>query len=183
MESLLPYETILPRNRHTATVIFLHGLGHSNATWRAAMAEAIAPRLPHALWIFPQAPLRYVKRDRQDRTAWFSIDSLPPHPRDFDESGIAESMSSIERIILSQVHSGIDPKRIVLAGFSQGAAISMLTAFTSLHDLGGVACLSGWLPSQVASVSDLQHSPVFWYSPSIVDVFHPNDANLMVSRH
>ena len=42
--------------------------------------------------------------------------------------------------------------RIFLLGCSQGAALSLTTAFTSPHQLGGVIVLSGWVPHFVRPV-------------------------------
>ena len=80
------------------------------------------------------------------RPSWFDISQLPPHPAENDEHRIASSVSVIEDLILSQIHSGIDPKRIFLMGFSQGAALSLMVGLTTLNELGGVISLSGWLP-------------------------------------
>jgi lysophospholipase II len=89
----------------------------------------------------------------QCRPSWFNVSHLPPYPDEFDEAAIAGSVAIIENLILAQVHAGIDPRRIVLVGFSQGAALSMMVALTTLHDLGGVACLSGWIPRRARDVS------------------------------
>lgn len=45
--------------------------------------------------------------------------------------------------------------RILLAGFSQGSVISLLTALTARDELAGVAVLSGFMPlrKQLAAVS------------------------------
>lgn len=46
---------VLPaRTAHTATVIFLHGLGDSGAGWEP-VAQMLAPQLPHVKWILPNA--------------------------------------------------------------------------------------------------------------------------------
>lgn len=47
----------------------------------------------------------------------------------------------------------VRPSKVALVGFSQGAALSMVLALTSLHDLGGVASLSGWIPHLSRPVS------------------------------
>jgi lysophospholipase II len=78
---------------------------------------------------------------------------FPPYPGEFDEHSVAESVAYIENLILAQVYAGIDPRRIVLAGFDQGAALSMMVALTTLHELGGVVCLSGWIPHRARDVS------------------------------
>ena len=64
---------ILPTKQHTATVIFNHvshylqyyeegqqndipqGLGQYNTTWAHVVLQALAPHLPHVLWILPQS--------------------------------------------------------------------------------------------------------------------------------
>lgn len=63
-----------------------------------------------------------------------------------DEEGMEESVSLIKNVILDEINSGIKSNRIILGGFSQGGAMSLLTSLTSDFDLAGIVCLSGWLP-------------------------------------
>ncbi|GLB36527.1 putative phospholipase/Carboxylesterase [Lyophyllum shimeji] len=122
--------TVPARHTHTATVIFIHGLGQSNLTWRMVILEALAPKLPHVQWILPQAPKRHVSLNHgHDRPSWFDVARLPPGQNEFDEQAISESIGAIEELILSQVHAGIDSRRIVLVGFSQGAALSLMDGY------------------------------------------------------
>jgi lysophospholipase-1 len=55
------------------------------------------------------------------------------------------TLSSVIQLISAEIESGINPERIVIGGFSQGAAISVLTAITNERKLAGAACLSGWV--------------------------------------
>ncbi|KAF8887798.1 Phospholipase/carboxylesterase/thioesterase [Infundibulicybe gibba] len=159
------YQLIPASTQRTASVIFLHGLGQSNLTWRLMITEALAPRLPHIEWILPQAPNHPVSMNQgQPRPSWFDVARLPPGHNEYDEAGIAESISLVESIILTLVHSGLDSRRIILAGFSQGAALSMLVALDTLYDLGGIVSLSGWIPrrarNQVAHTAP--NLPILW---------------------
>ena len=86
------------------------------------------------------------------RPSWFDIRHLPPYPDEFDEASITDSVRRIEQLILNEVHNGRDPKKIFLIGFSQGAALALMTGLTTLHDLGGIACLSGWIPHRIRDV-------------------------------
>lgn len=150
---------------HTGTVIFCHGLGQSNLTWKIVVTEALSQYLPNVQWILPQAPRRAVTLNQgQCRPSWFNVSHLPPYPDEFDEVAIAGSVAIIENLILAEVHAGIDPRRIVLVGFSQGAALSMMVALTTLHDLGGVASLSGWIPRRARDqmIHTQPHLPIFW---------------------
>ena len=59
--------------------------------------------------------------------------------------GAMETVSYVKSLIASEVSAGIPPERIVVGGFSQGAAMSYLTALTHDTPLGGCVILSGWL--------------------------------------
>jgi len=65
-----------------------------------------------------------------------------------DERGMLLTISSINSLIAAELddNPNILPSRIVIGGFSQGAAISLLTTLTSERKLGGAIALSGWLP-------------------------------------
>ena len=58
-----------------------------------------------------------------------------------------DSAGKINELIKHEIEAnGIDPSRIVLGGFSQGATMSILTGLTGEHRLAGLVVLSGWLP-------------------------------------
>jgi lysophospholipase-1 len=65
---------------------------------------------------------------------------------DEDETGMLDSVGKITELIKYEMANGIEPSRIVLGGFSQGATMSLLTGLTGEHRLAGLAVLSGWLP-------------------------------------
>ncbi|PSS37181.1 hypothetical protein PHLCEN_2v1054 [Hermanssonia centrifuga] len=94
----------------------------------------------------------------QLRPAWFDAFHLPPCGS-CGVSGISASVARIEHIILAEMQILSQPNRVVVAGFSQGAALSMILALTSLHDLGGVVSLSGWIPRRCRQTyNGLDHS-------------------------
>ena len=66
----------------------------------------------------------------------------------------------LNQLITAEVDSGIPPANIVLGGFSQGGAMTLLTGLTTERKLAGLAVLSGWLPlaGKVKAVSDSEHS-------------------------
>ena len=57
-----------------------------------------------------------------------------------------QSAASINHLISAEVEAGTDPSRIVLAGFSQGATMCLLSGLSGSKKLAGIAVLSGWLP-------------------------------------
>jgi lysophospholipase-1 len=57
-----------------------------------------------------------------------------------------ESAKSIGQLIAKEIDDGMDPGRVLLGGFSQGATMSLLTGLTLEKKLAGLVVLSGWLP-------------------------------------
>lgn len=57
---------------------------------------------------------------------------LPGDPRgEEDEQGILSSVQKIHNIVDEEIKAGIDEKRIIVGGFSQGGALSYLVALTT----------------------------------------------------
>ncbi|EPQ58937.1 Phospholipase/carboxylesterase [Gloeophyllum trabeum ATCC 11539] len=155
--------------RHTATVIFVHGLGDSGHGWKP-VADILQgdPGLSHVKWVLPHAPTRRVTANRgMEMPAWYDIvafgaDSDPPEV----EEGMLQSVRSLERLIANEVSEGIDPSRIVLGGFSQGGTMSLLTGLTIEMKLGSIVVLSGRLAlkSKIKTMLSphAKSVPIFW---------------------
>lgn len=86
------------------------------------------------------------------------VDSLV---RNEDTEGIKRSQKYFHDLIQEEVNSGIPPERIVLGGFSQGGAMSLLAGLTCTSKLGGIVGLSSWL----------------LLSKTFADLVKPTDAN------
>jgi len=63
-----------------------------------------------------------------------------------DEAGLRESMAAVHRLIAAEVARGVPARRIVLAGFSQGCAITLGAGVRCTERLAGLAGLSGYVP-------------------------------------
>ncbi|KAJ9647177.1 hypothetical protein H2201_003397 [Coniosporium apollinis] len=138
---------------HSAACIFLHGLGDDAAGW-ATIANQFqsANKLPYMQWVFPNAP------ENQDamQSAWYTPTRLSPFPSSRpelddseDEEGMMKSVRYVESLLDDLTSKGVPPNRIVLAGFSQGHAMSLLTGLVSAKyagKLAGLVGLSGYLP-------------------------------------
>ncbi|KAJ1972868.1 hypothetical protein H4R34_005262 [Dimargaris verticillata] len=131
---------------HTATVIFIHGLGDSGHGW-APVAKELAKILPHVKFILPHAPAQPVTLNfGMEMPSWYDIKSLDKIDDTEDEAGILQSVARINQLIGDEVNNNIPAHRVAVAGFSQGAAVSLLTGLTSERKLGAIAALSGYLP-------------------------------------
>lgn len=127
-------------------VIWLHGLGADGYDFLPIVKELQKLGVPTTRYVFPHAPQipvsingGYVMR------AWYDIKNVDLQ-RQEDESGIIESSTSILSLIEEQIKQGFSPESIVLAGFSQGAAIAYYAGLRCEHKLGGIIALSGYLP-------------------------------------
>ncbi|KAH7909450.1 Phospholipase/Carboxylesterase-domain-containing protein [Hygrophoropsis aurantiaca] len=174
----LKYLTVSPLAKHTASIIVLHGLGDTGHGWKP-VADMFSPELRHVKWILPHAPIKPVTINMgMEMTSWFDIYTFEFNPAEdeAEKDGLFQSMRSIDALIKAEVDAGIDPSRIVLAGFSQGGAVVGLTALLGSKarenwggngwNLGGVAVLSGWLAlrdivKELAS-PNVTNIPIFW---------------------
>jgi len=174
----LKFLTVAPRVKHTATVIFAHGLGDTGAGW-SQVAEMLASQLPHIKFVLPTAPIRPVTvNGGMAMNAWFDIPALAGDIFNAPEDGPGMRSSSrlINELITTEVDAGIDSKRIVVGGFSQGGAMALLTGLTTERQLGGVIALSSWLPLRkeiFAMASDNARKLPFFFGHGDVDLVVP----------
>lgn len=129
-----------------ASVIWLHGLGADGHDFEPIVPHLRLPNGPDLRFIFPHAPIRPVTiNGGAPMRAWFDIVSLSANGR-HDEAGFEEALATVRELIAGQVAAGIDSRRIVLAGFSQGGAVAIHAALTQQRPLAGLMVLSSFLP-------------------------------------
>lgn len=149
----------------TASVIWLHGLGADGHDFASVVPYLKLDSLEPIRFVFPHAPQipvtingGYVMR------AWYDIlgDDLV---RREDEAGLRRSMSLVRDLVEFEKERGTAANRIVLAGFSQGCAMALLTALRQPERLAGVMGLSGYLPLAASTASERdaanQDIPIF----------------------
>ena len=135
-----------------AAVIVLHGLGADGNDFVPVAHELELAAVGPVRYVFPHAPTRpvtinggYVMR------AWYDILGLDMHERREDEEGLRESQRLVEALIEREKERGIAADRIVLAGFSQGCAMTLMTGLRHRERLAGLVGLSGYLPLAAAT--------------------------------
>lgn len=133
--------------RHTATVILCHGLGDSASGGLSDVVEGMwSPRLPWVKFILPTAPVIPVTLNGgMPMPAWYDIVGLDLRSAEMCD-GIAGSRETVMRLVAAENEAGIPCSRIVLAGFSQGGALSLYTGTQHPEAFAGVVVLSGYLP-------------------------------------
>ncbi|MCG8377931.1 MAG: alpha/beta hydrolase [Proteobacteria bacterium] len=133
-------------NTHKASVIWLHGLGADGHDFEPIVPELELDDSLGIRFIFPNAPIRPVTiNGGMAMRAWYDVRS--PNLRELeDKEAIIESSNLINRYIQSEIEDGIAANKILLAGFSQGGAISLHTGLRYPEQLAGLIALSAYLP-------------------------------------
>jgi phospholipase/carboxylesterase len=128
----------------------MHGLGADGWDFVPIVRELPLPEEPALRFIFPHAPVRPVTiNNGAEMRAWYDI-SMNDISRLADERGIRESQAAVERLIARERDRGVDPGRIVLAGFSQGGAIALQAGLRHGNRLAGIVALSSYLPLEAS---------------------------------
>jgi len=152
-----PHRVVVePRARAAdCAIIWLHGLGADGHDFEPIVGELDLPQTIAPRFVFPHAPRRpvtlnggYVMR------AWFDLYSLDRLEHE-DEAGIRAAASALDGWVGEQANAGIDTRRIVLAGFSQGGAIALHAGLRAARPLAGVLALSTYLPLAHALAGEL----------------------------
>ena len=113
----------------TAAVIWLHGLGADGHDFAPIVPQLGAVR-SWTRFVFPHAPVRPVSINFGMRMrAWYDIRE-EGGAFVSDENHLRESQRAVEGWIEGQREAGIPANRIVLAGFSQGGAITLHPDFS-----------------------------------------------------
>ena len=132
-------------------------------TWRQQS------KFPETKFIFPNAPQIPITINMGMRMpGWYDITDFGDLAnRSEDEQGIVRSQQIFHSLIADEIKNGIDTERIVLGGFSQGGAMSLMAGITCPTKLGGIFGLSCYMLLQskvkdmVPSDAPNQKTPIF----------------------
>ncbi|MDB5759749.1 MAG: carboxylesterase [Burkholderia sp.] len=149
----------------TASVIWLHGLGASGDDFVPIVRELDLSGLPAIRFIFPHAPTMPVTvNNGYVMRAWYDIIGADLSRRE-DEKGLRASQAMVEQLIAQEKARGVPAERIVLAGFSQGCAMTLQTGLRHPEKLAGLLCLSGYVPLHTTIAAERnaanQQTPIF----------------------
>jgi phospholipase/carboxylesterase len=152
---------ILGAQNPTGVVICFHGLGANSRN----LANTIDPLIKNSelRFIFPDAPQRPISINHgQIMPAWYDIHGLGFGSAE-DDVGIRSACKVVTQLIETQIIEGIAAERVVLAGFSQGAALALYCGLSFKQRLGGIIALSGYLP--------LSHTIDRWSANQDIPIF------------
>jgi len=153
-----------------ASILFLHGLG--------ASAEDI---LPVALMLqqadYGSAKLRFVlpsaaqmpvtMNNKAMMPSWYDIIQLDPPQVDCD--GVQRVLRQLDELVQQEIAMGIDARRIILIGYSQGGSVTLAYAMEMNQQVGGVVGLSCFLPPCSRQLSSANLTSPFLLMHGIAD--------------
>lgn len=136
---------IEPEGDARAAVIWLHGLGANGHDFEPVVPELRLPEKLAVRFVFPHAPAIPVTINNGFvMPAWYDITDLNSIGHRVDEEGLLRSAEAVRTLVDREMGRGIDSRRIALAGFSQGGAVSYQAALTCPSPLAGLLVLSAY---------------------------------------
>jgi phospholipase/carboxylesterase len=139
MPEVLSSVEIDPPGKPEGVVVWLHGLGADGHDF-----EPIVPALglPRARFVFPNAPSMPVTiNNGLVMPAWYDIVAIGGGGE--NEAGVRHS-ARLLRSLLEREEERVSANRIILAGFSQGAAMALHVGTRYPRALLGIMVLSGY---------------------------------------
>lgn len=147
------------------TILWLHGLGADGNDFAPIVPELVRPQWPALRFVFPHAPVRPVTINGGMRMrAWYDIADMNFADRG-DAEGVEQSITEVDALIAREAERGIPAERVLLAGFSQGGAITLAAGLRRRTPLAGLIALSTYLPAEghvlAARAAGAESQPVF----------------------
>ena len=140
-------------------VVWLHGLGADGNDFVPLVPELVRPHWPAIRFVFPHAPVQPVTINGGMRMrSWYDIVSFDLAGR-ADSKGVDESVARVEALIAREIERGVPASRIILAGFSQGGAVTLAAGLRRREPLAGLVALSTYLPLGTEALARLGDTP------------------------
>jgi phospholipase/carboxylesterase len=156
MPSSAPLQVIEAQtgDQPTATILIMHGLGADGRDFLPVAEQLDLSSIGPVRFLFPSAPsLPVTINGGYVMPAWYDILGTDLVRRE-DEAGLRESQTAINALIDHEMARGIAANRIVVAGFSQGCAMALMTGLRFDQRLAGIAALSGYLPLAASTAAE-----------------------------
>lgn len=145
--SYLPCIELEPHGEPDASIIWLHGLGADGHDFEPIVPELRLPASMKLRFIFPHSPsIPVTINGGVVMPAWYDIISLGSE-RSLNREQLMASAKAVQDLIDREIERGIDSRRIVLAGFSQGGAVNYQAGLSYPKPLAGMLALSTYFPT------------------------------------
>ena len=148
MSLLAAVEIVCPSGASpTASIIWLHGLGSDGHDFAGIVPELHLPETLAVRFVLPHAPsIPVTINNGFVMPAWYDILEMNIGRR-VDTAQLLQSAAAVHALIEREIERGIDSRRILLAGFSQGGAVILQAALSCPHPLAAAFSLSSYFPT------------------------------------
>lgn len=152
----------------SAAVVLIHGRG-ATAEGMLGLAYGLSEKLENAESIAFLAP-------QAAGNIWYPNRFIAPLEK--NEPWLSSALGAIDQLVDKLTEAGIPNERIMLAGFSQGACLSLEYAARGSRKIGAVAGFSGGLIGPIDEphmpLADVSGLPVFLGSGTVDDHVAPD---------
>lgn len=144
----IPSASVPPK----AALIFLHGLGDSGQGWSwfpKVISQTGLLNIDRDInYVFPNAPqLPVTANGGYVMPSWFDIYEFGNPNAKQDVEGFFKACETVKGLIKEQIEVyKVPADKIIVGGFSQGAALSLAVLATLDIKIGGCVALSGFIP-------------------------------------
>ena len=164
-----PFREPLAGGAPNALVTLLHGIG-ANGEDLIGLADALAPRFPHAAFHAPDAPHPYAE-------AGFGYQWFPREPDAARLEGVRAASAAVNAHLADLLAEyALDSRRCVLIGFSQGCMTALHAAPRMEPQLAGVVGFSGALLDAETLPDEARGKPPFLLAHGGADTVVPPTA-------
>lgn len=130
--------------RPTASIVWLHGVGADGHQFEPLVGQLTRAASPPLRFVFPHAPIRSITLcNGVPMRGWYDLRNIDRQIGQ-DEEAIRASHAAISALLQRECERGIPSERLVLGGFSQGAAMSLYVGLRFPKALAAVVALSGY---------------------------------------
>ncbi|KAL0491332.1 lysophospholipase II [Acrasis kona] len=151
------------QSKHTATLIFLHGLGDSGEGWASAFVK-LSKSMPYLKVILPSALKLPVTLNGGARMpAWYDLMGLSESSGE-DSVGFQETVKQLKALIKNENEEFNIPVR----GFSQGGSLSLYVGLTLEKQLAGVIGMSTFLLQKDQFIKEVQSTSANINTPVLI---------------
>ena len=161
---IIPPYIIEPTSDYTHCIIWLHGLGSVPEKFLNLFNNELHfIKKENTKIILMRAPYQIMTFSKENKTSWFDILSFPINSYDsYNFTDAIKSRKMVEKIINEEAQK-LNGKyqNIFLGGHSQGACITLYTAYNFKELLGGVLFCNGILFKEVEIIGDKNKLKVF----------------------
>ena len=169
---------------HTHTIIFMPGYGNSPEDFKKFFIKRINfTKKNDTTIIILRSPINYVSVQKSKNHSWFDIYNFPlDNFSDINLEDLRKSAKILEGVVNNEVNllNG-NYEKIIVGGHSQGAAVSLYQAYTSIKKYGGVFAFSGFLsPGEISD--DKRNMKVYFGYGDKDDVIIPSFINKTLER-